>query len=222
MNIFERMNNILIDKRRPSNEIEKLFLDKNFNESDLKIIKNLKDIKQELKFHPEGSVWNHTKLVIDIAAQIKEYTNNKEYFMWAALFHDIGKITTTKIIKGRYTSYNHDREGEKITYNILKEYKDEKFAKQVSNIVLYHMHHIYILKKLPFSNIKGLIKSSNFEDIILLFICDKLGRGNQDKTNKEKVMEEIYDIIKCLEKNNNINLDNLKEKIDKVKNILIK
>lgn len=222
MDVFEKINNILINDKKPSLEIERLFLDEDFNKSNFKIIKDLKDIKQNLKYHPEGNVWNHTKLVIDLAALLKDYVNNKEIFMWAALLHDIGKIKTTKIIKGRYTSYNHDLEGSKLTYEILKEYRNERYAIEVSDIVRYHMHHIYILKELPFSDINGLIENNNIEEIILLFICDKSGRGVPNNINICKSIEDVKSIILFLEKNYDVQLNKLKKNIEIIKNILLK
>lgn len=222
MDVFDKINNILINYKKPSLEIERLFLDEDFNKSDFKIIKDLKDIKQNLKYHPEGNVWNHTKLVIDLAAQVKEYANNEEVFMWAALLHDIGKVTTTRVVKERYTSYNHDVEGAELTYKILKKYSNQLYATEISDIVRYHMHHIYILNDLPFSNINGLIENSNVEDIILLFICDKSGRGATNNINICKSIEDVKRIILFLEKNYDVQLNKLKKNIEIIKNILLK
>ena len=46
--------------------------------------------------------------------------------MWAALLHDIGKLTTTRVRKNRITSYNHDTEGKDIAMNILNELTDDE------------------------------------------------------------------------------------------------
>jgi putative nucleotidyltransferase with HDIG domain len=221
LNTFNKINYILLNSENPSMEIEKL-MKEDYNDSIFEILEKLKDVPQDMKFHPEGNVWNHTKMVIDFAAKVRNYANNKEMFMWSALFHDIGKITTTKFIKGRYRSYNHDIEGEKITYNLLKEYISDKEANNIGEIIKFHMHHIYILKDLPFSDISNLTKSNNYNDIILLFICDKLGRGNQNKEDKIRVLNEVEVILDKLEReNSNINND-IKLKIEKIKNIIIK
>lgn len=222
MNVFEKINNILINYEKPSLEIEKMFKDDDFNNSDFRIIKDLKNIKQNLKYHPEGNVWNHTKLVIDLAAKIRCYTGNEQLFMWSALFHDIGKINTTKVIKGRYTSYNHDIEGARITYEILNKYMDESLVNKINEIVRFHMHHIYILKELSFSDIEGLLKSDVIEYIFLIFICDKSGRGVLSKDNISKNIEEVKSIVLFLEKNYNAKLNEIIEKINDVKNKLLK
>ena len=221
MNVFEKINNILMNYEKPSLEIEKMFKCDDFNDSDFRIIKDLKSIKQNLKYHPEGNVWNHTKLVIDLAAKIRCYTDNEQLFMWSALFHDIGKLNTTKVIKGRYTSYNHDVEGARTTYKILNKYMDESLVNKISEIVRFHMHHIYILKELPFSDIDGLLKSDVIEYIVLVFICDKSGRGILTKDNISRNIEEVKEIVFFLEKNYNAKLKEIIEKIDDVKNKLL-
>ncbi|MDU5106244.1 HD domain-containing protein [Clostridium sp.] len=221
MDVYNKLNKILIDEEKPSIQLEILMSKDIFKESEFNILNKLKNIPQDKKFHPEGNVWNHTKLVIDTAAKVKGFAINIEAFMWAALFHDIGKIETTKFIKGRYRSYNHDKVGKDITYKILSNYIDKEKVEKISEIVGFHMHHIYILKDLPFSDIPALINSSCYNDIILLFVCDKLGRGNQSLEEKEKALLEVNKILDklCIE-NKLINKDIIK-KIQQIKDILI-
>ena len=114
-------------------------------------LNKLKNVPQDKEFHPEGNVWNHTKLVIDTAAKIKGFADDDKFLMWSALFHDVGKIDTTEFVNGRYRSYNHDKVGKKITYDILNNYMDENDAENIAEIVSFHMHHIYILNDLPLS-----------------------------------------------------------------------
>lgn len=219
--IFEKINKILLENDKPSTEIDSLMKGEQFKNSDFSIIAKLKDIPQEKQFHPEGNVWNHTKMVIDVAAKIKSFSSDSKKFMWSALLHDIGKIPTTKFIKGRYRSYNHDVEGAKMTYELLEKYQDIRFVDDVTEIVRFHMHHIYILKNLPFSNITKLLSSNNFDDIILLFICDKLGRGNQDINENKKSLDEVIIILDILERENNKKHYNLREKISKIEKIIL-
>lgn len=222
MSIFNKINDIILLSDKPSIELEKLMKEEEFIKSEFNIIGKLRNVPQDKKFHPEGNVWNHTKMVVDLAAKIKDYSKNSKNFMWASIFHDIGKVETTKFIKGRYRSYNHDIEGEKITYKILKNHMNEENSINISEIVRFHMHHIYILNDLPFSDIPNLIKSKNYNDIILLFICDKLGRGNQEKEDKIRVLNEVEVILDKLEReNSNIN-NNIKFKIEEIKNLIIK
>ncbi|WP_291653618.1 HD domain-containing protein [Clostridium sp.] len=219
--IFNRINKILLENDRPSIEIDKLMKNEEFRNSDFSIISKLKDIPQEKKFHPEGNVWNHTKMVIDVAAKIKCFSSDSKKFMWSALLHDIGKIPTTKFIKGRYRSYEHDVVGSKMVYELLEKYENIKFVEDVTEIVRFHMHHIYILKNLPFSNITKLLSSKNFDDIILLFICDKLGRGNQQVHENRNNINEVITILDILEKENNEKYYKLRDDIREIEKMIL-
>ncbi|MCR1949681.1 HDIG domain-containing protein [Clostridium sp. DSM 100503] len=219
--IFDEINKILIESDKPSIEIDKLMKSEEFKNSDFSIISKLKDIPQEKKFHPEGNVWNHTKMVIDVAAKIKGFSSDSRKFMWAALLHDIGKIPTTKFIKGRYRSYEHDIEGAKMAYELLEMYEEIRFVEDIREIVRFHMHHIYILKNLPFSNITKLLDSKNFNDIILLFICDKLGRGNQEIHENRKSIKEVITILDILEKESNKKYQDLRKNISEIEKIIL-
>lgn len=182
----------------------------------------LENIEQNKKYHPEGNVWNHVKEVIDVAAKIKEYANNKESFMLGALFHDLGKgVTTKKNKEGKLTSYNHDLEGEKIAHKILTYYDYKNDEKQrILNLVKYHMHHLYIIKQLPFAKTTNLVKNVDLNDMILIFVSDRLGRGQTEKGEKLSEIKDILKVIKELEENYRLDLNDIKEKIEKIKKFI--
>lgn len=217
--IFNKIDEILNLNGDITKSLEVLLNQNNFKDSEFNILNKLKNIEQEKQYHPEGNVWNHTKMVVENALKFKDMAIDKRSFMWAALFHDIGKISTTKFIRGRYRSYNHDIEGEKVTYKLIKTY-DEALANKVSNMVRFHMHHIYILKNMPFSDIDTLKSSENFSDIILLFICDKLGRGKQSLLDKKQNLNDVLFILNQILNNSEERYINLKEKVIKIQKII--
>ncbi len=115
--------------------------------------------------------------------------------MWAAFLHDIGKLTTTKIRRGRITSYDHDVEGEMISLQILNELNDDiNFNKKVSKLVRYHMQPLFYDKNLPFFKPKQLFEETDYMEVALLSLCDRLGRGNIDidKEKEEKLKIENF------------------------------
>ena len=113
--------------------------------------------------------------------------------MWAALLHDIGKPDTTKVRKGRITSYDHDELGAKISKEFLEEYtNDEDFIKKVCLMVKYHMHMLYVLKGLPFGNPRQMVKDVDIHDIALLCRCDRLGRIGVDKEAEIKIIRNFW------------------------------
>jgi putative nucleotidyltransferase with HDIG domain len=165
----------------------------------LNMLCKLKKVEQSPKHHPEGNVWNHTMMVVDEAAKVKNQSSDSRIFMWAALLHDIGKPDTTKIRKGRITSYDHDIVGAVLARKFLNFYNmDSEFIDRVSNMVRYHMHMLYILKGLPFANPTGMTKETNTKDLALLCRCDRLGRIGADIELEYKNYEEFLKIIKNL------------------------
>ena len=64
-------------------------------------VKQLIGIEQNPVYHPEGDVWNHTMLVIDEAAKLREEVSAPFYFMISALAHDFGKAVTTEKRNGQ-------------------------------------------------------------------------------------------------------------------------
>ena len=188
----------------------------------LEVLIDLEKIEQNKKYHPEGNVWNHLKQVVDTAAKIKDYANDKGTFMLGALLHDLGKGTTTKKNKqGRLISYNHDTEGEKIADKILTYYgyKDEE-KQRILNLVRYHMHHLYIIKNLPFAKTNELVKDVDLNDMVLMFVSDRLGRGQVEKEKKLSEIEDIQEVIRILEVNYSLDLNEIKEKIKKIKKFI--
>lgn len=185
----------------------------------LEVLANLEKIEQNKAYHSEGNVWNHLKQVVDMASKVKEYANDKDTFMLGALLHDVGKSTTTKKNKqGRWISYNHDTEGEKIADKILTYYcykNDEK--QRTLNLVKYHMHHLYIIKNLPFARTSNLVEEVDLNDMILMFVSDRLGRGQVEKEKKLNEIKDVEKVIEILEVDYDLDLMDIKEKVEKIK-----
>lgn len=189
---FKEISNHLIQDERPSVYIKEILLNNNYNfELKEKLLK-LEKIEQNPKYHPEGNVLNHVMLVLDNAAKIKQSSSDRLAFMWAALLHDIGKLTTTKVRKGRITSYNHDVEGEKISKQILDKLTDDKDLKyKVSKLVRYHMQPLFFDKNLPFFSCEDMLSEVDYNEVALISMADRLGRGNITSEIKEKELKNL-------------------------------
>lgn len=177
--VFFEVDYILLNSPKPSVDIKKLIDEGKFDEKPFIKIKNLENIEQNLIHHPEGNVLNHTLLVVDKASEYKEKSKNKRVFMWAALLHDLGKLTTTKVRKGKITAYGHDLQGEILSRQFLHQLTDdEAFIDDVCILVKHHMQPLFYDKKLPFFKDKEIIEDSDYEEISLLSMADRLGRAN--------------------------------------------
>lgn len=192
--LYQEITSHLLGDEKPSSYMNSLSVKEEFNQYPFDMIKVLKTIEQSAKYHPEGNVWNHTMMVVDEAAKVKGSSENPKAFMWAALLHDIGKPSTTRVRHGRITSYDHDKEGEGLSVKFLKEFNEEdEFIRKVSALVRYHMHMLYILKNLPYADKAGLKKIDNLDDLALLCKCDRLGRTGADTEEVEKEYKEFKD-----------------------------
>jgi tRNA nucleotidyltransferase (CCA-adding enzyme) len=184
--IFEEITEHLMNDEHPSEYIQKLAVSEAFREYPFSMLVKLKATEQSKQHHPEGNVWNHTMMVVDQAAMVRNQCKEAKVFMWAALLHDIGKPDTTKNRKGRITSYDHDKVGEKLCINFLRVMtEDEVFIQEVAALVRYHMHMLYVLKELPFREERLMLQRVDLQEIALLCRCDRLGRTGADREKEE-------------------------------------
>ena len=191
---FEEITEHLMNDVSPSAYFNSL--DRELEAYPLSMLAKLKQVDQSPKYHPEGNVWNHTMMVVDEAARIRGHFNDARAVMWAALLHDSGKPDTTKVRKGRITSYNHDEVGAKLSREFLEYFTNNKdFIKKVSLLVKYHMHMLYVLKGLPYGNPAKLVKETDIHDLALLCRCDRLGRIGADEREEARNYDMFLDML---------------------------
>lgn len=190
----------LMSDNKPSNYIEELSKTGIFEvKYPYTLLGDLKKVPQSPTHHPEGSVWNHTMLVLDNAGERRHLSKDPKVFMWAALLHDLGKAPTTQLKKGKITSYDHDKFGERLSIEFLKEFiSDDKFINQVSKMVRWHMQILFVTKGLPFADIKRMSAEVSIDEIALLGLCDRLGRGEMTLDKKQEEERSIKTFLeKC-------------------------
>jgi len=105
-------------------------------------------VRQEEDWHPEGDVWEHTKLTVDAMAGIVRREaitgEGKEMLMLAALLHDVGKPETTEIVNDRIHSYNHDNAGLEPAKAFMKKIKrGRKIIDTVLPLIKYHLFLVF-------------------------------------------------------------------------------
>jgi putative nucleotidyltransferase with HDIG domain len=190
--IFLDIEKHLLNDDKPSIYLIELLKVSALDKYPLSMIKELQEVPQNPKFHPEGNVFIHTMLVIDEGAKIREKSIDKRSFMWALLLHDIGKKPTTKTIKGRLTSYDHDIVGANMTREFLTHFNEEEnFIVKVTALVRWHMQSLYVNKNLKFQNISSMLDEVNINEIVLISLSDRLGRGSLDYKEVEETIIEV-------------------------------
>ncbi|MEI6093156.1 MAG: CCA tRNA nucleotidyltransferase [bacterium] len=100
-----------------------------------------KHVPQPPQYHPEGDVWNHTMMALDLAS--KAIADREPVLMWALLLHDVGKpltISMPKDEKDRIRFNGHDVEGERMSREILTRLRvPNKVIDDVAYIIKDHM-----------------------------------------------------------------------------------
>lgn len=184
--LYEINNHLLMDEK-PSEYFNGILDVPIFKEHPFRMLYNLKTAEQSPVHHPEGNAWKHTMLVIDHAAVQKHKSKNEKVFMWAALLHDIGKPPTTRVRKGKITSYDHEKVGAVMAKEFMEEFsKDEKFIKKVCALIRWHMQILHVVKDMPFGNIKSMKEETDVNEVALLGYCDRMGRKDPDMEREKQ------------------------------------
>lgn len=201
--VFEETAKALLKSSKPSRYFESLREMNQLNNWFSKL-EELIGIKQNQLYHEED-VWTHTMLVLDEAAKVRDFAENKLGFMISALCHDLGKIVSTYTDeKGNYHSYGHEEQGVPIAKELITGLTNNKQLKgYVLNMVKNHM------KPNIKANNKSRLKSTNkmfYEsicpnDLVLLSKCDELGRiPRVSSGNFEWLMCRLADYNKIMKK----------------------
>jgi len=194
--LFKTIDNHLLHDDAPSIFLSQLCNQPEFESYPFNMLLKLRSTNQSPVHHPEGNVWNHTLLVVDETAKRKSESKDAEVLMWTAFLHDIGKPSTTKIRKGRITSYDHDKVGARLAKDFLSEFTDNmQFIENVCSLIKYHMQILFVINDLPFATINEIKQDTDIKELALLGLCDRLGRTGANQ-NIEKDNMQLF-IRKC-------------------------
>lgn len=193
--LFQEIEKHITEDARPSDFFRTLG-ETSFREFPFSLLGELKKTNQSPVYHPEGLVWNHTMLVIDEAARRKRESSDERAFMWAALLHDIGKPGTTRIRKGKITSYNHEKTGAELARRFLEEFvTDGVLIDKVAALIRWHMQILHVVKSPAFAEIESMKRQVAVADVALLGLCDRLGRFGSDRKSEEENIRSFLE--KC-------------------------
>jgi len=143
--LWGEMEKLLLKARRPSLGLEwadhLAIVEKIFPE-----LEALKGCPQEPEWHPEGDVWIHTLLAMDLAADDSHALPKEKRLavLLATLCHDFGKPATTAMVDGRIRSYDHEEAGIEPTRAFLDRLKIHSLGgydlrHQVIQLVAHHL-----------------------------------------------------------------------------------
>jgi predicted kinase len=108
---------------------------------------------QDARYHAEGDVWTHTRMVCDALVRDAEWpaldAGERRVMLTAALLHDAGKpeVTFTDA-NGRIRSPEHALRGETLARRVLWEAEEPfAFREEVAALVRHHMQPRYLMEQ---------------------------------------------------------------------------
>lgn len=128
-------------------------------------ISNLKGVEQPPEFHPEGDVWIHTLMMLDMLK------NPTPELALAVLLHDIGKPATFTI-KERIRFDGHDKLGAEMAETILKRLKcSNETIERVKSLIDQHLK-FKDAPKMRTSKLKRFLRQAHFDEHLELHRLD--------------------------------------------------
>ena len=165
-------------------------------------LKSLIGVEQNPATHPEGDVWTHTMMVLDQAALRKDRASSAINLLMAALCHDMGKSTATKMTEKGLRAINHETEGVPLAKRFVSRLTTEvQLNKYVLNMVKLHMRPHQLGKdRASFAATNRMFDAAMVpKDLLLLSFSDRMGRDGalRDEQEERFLLErlELYEEI---------------------------
>lgn len=155
-------------------------------------ISNLKGVEQPPEFHPEGDVWIHTMMMLEMLQ------NPSQELALAVLLHDVGKPDTFAI-KERIRFDGHDKLGAEMAETILKRLKcSNETIERVKELIAQHLK-FKDAPKMRTSRLKRFLRQDHFDEHLELHRLDcKSSHRNLELYEfcKQKLQEIPPEVIK--------------------------
>lgn len=154
--------------------------------------------KQEHAWHPEGSVFEHSMQALDAASRFTYKDRDQRIIgLYAALCHDLGKVSTTIFKDGRLRSPGHDEAGIPLAKKMLSRITCRKdILKAVPMLVKKHMQPANFVKlNAGIGAYKRLAvffgNTVTIDQLVLLCYSDRQGRNPESHIPFEMLDSQI-------------------------------
>jgi tRNA nucleotidyltransferase (CCA-adding enzyme) len=145
--IYEELCRLLLEAARPS--LGLVCLRDAGGLRALPEIEALIDVPQNPQWHPEGCVFVHTAMVIDQAARLRVGRPEEDLvLMFAALFHDLGKPATTRLVDGAVRARGHELAGVDACRTLMLRLRaSARLVLRVTTLVRHHLAPLQLAKQ---------------------------------------------------------------------------
>jgi poly(A) polymerase len=132
-------------------------------------VAKMKGIFQGKPVQPEGDLWDHTLLVLELLPLDVSFP-----LALAALLHDVGKPPTMSTHHGRLAFHNHEQVGREIARALCRKLKlSNAESERVTWLVEFHQY-LGEAKKLRESKLKRILAEPGIEELLVLHRADAL------------------------------------------------
>ena len=137
--LLEEFKKMLLKAKRPSLGLE--FLRETGLLRYFPELESMVGVPQDKEWHPEGTVWEHTLLVVDEAAGARTVNEEEDLIvLLGALCHDLGKPLTTVEVDGRIRSPCHEEKGVPVAESFLARLRlSNEATTAVAALVRHHL-----------------------------------------------------------------------------------
>lgn len=201
--VYDELNKALLKARRPS-IFFRMLRDMDHLKEFFPELAACVGVAQNPVYHPEGDVFEHTLLVLDCAAALRDRAQWPLAFMYAALFHDLGKAVATEIgPDGKITAYGHEVKGlEPCERQMRRLTNHAKLIEYVKNMMWLHMRpNILAGSQSKKKKTRQLFDLSVCpEDLILLSRADASGKLDKpyNEANERFLRDRLEDYRRVL------------------------
>ncbi len=124
-------------------------------------VDRLRGVEQPPRFHPEGDVWRHTIIMLEILSD-ETSPDMDPALAWGALLHDVGKpVSRTEDDDGVHF-YGHVKLGEAIAEGVLQRLRLSRAQKDtVLSLIHHHMAFMNVQKMRP-ARLKRFLRMPDF------------------------------------------------------------
>jgi tRNA nucleotidyltransferase (CCA-adding enzyme) len=152
-------------------------------------------VPQDSVWHPEGDVWVHAGLAGDQGARLADEAGltgtDRLVIVFAALLHDLGKVTHTQLDVGdrewtgtRITSHGHAAAGREPARLFLNSIGCPREIKhRILPLVVEHMSTVQPPTKPACRRLVRRLEPATLTELHLVVGADRKGRGNPDAPN---------------------------------------
>jgi poly(A) polymerase len=154
----------------------------------------MRGVEQPPRFHPEGDVWQHTLIMLDILSREKAPDVNLT-LAWGALLHDVGKPFCRTEDENGVHFYGHAQQGEEIADAIMNRLRFSRLQRETV-LDLIHQHMVFMnVQKMRPGRLKRFLRMQDFDLHLALHRLDCLASHGM-LNNYEFCLEQLLGLAK--------------------------